>query len=332
MLKIRSCSNPGLSPGSDPDWVRKLFVDPAPEGRKVLQRTLTLGDGTKYTRRRMFLPGRLTDNPNKQFALDYEKSLRDKPAHIRKAYLEGDWYFTPGSFFGEDFDKVLHVRRPFKVPHDWPVFRSMDWGYKSPGCIGWYTLDDDENLIMFEELYFQGLADKRVAERVRDIERRLGLWDDKRKRSRITGPADTQIWEERGNSSETIADVFSKMGVQWEQADKSPGSRQAHATRVLKRLKSHNCGTTLPGLMFTANCIKTIATVQQIRTDKDKPEEPLKGGDDHAYDQLAYASGYATRGRMGIVVQRDSKDDWDEFDKPDKGASNSRWGYGATYR
>lgn len=333
MLKIRSCTNPGQSPcyraDDSPTWVRDLFVDPAPEGRKVLRRKITRADGSIENRDRIFLPGRLSDNPNKQFKLDYEVTLRDKPAHIRKAYLEGDWYYVPGSFFGEDFDKRLHVVRPFKPPPDWPVYRSMDWGHKSPGCIGWFTLDDDENLIQFAEFYFQGLIPLRVAERVRDIETRLGLWDKKRKKSRIRGPADTQIWEDRGNTPETIAAAFQKAGVPWEPADKAPGSRQAHALRILKRLKSHNHGTQLPGLMFTADCIKTIASLQQIQTDPHKPEEPLKGGDDHPYDQLAYAGAYAGRGRIGIVVHRDERDDWDEFDKHDKrpAAAGSR-GYG----
>lgn len=332
MLRVRACSNPGPSPIGSPDdsatWVRDLFVDPAPEGRKILQRTVTLGDGSKETRTRMFLPGRLTDNPNKQFARDYEVTLRTKPARIRKAYLEGDWYYTPGAFFGEDFDKTLHVRKPFKVPFDWPVFRSMDWGYKLPGCIGWYALDDDENLWQFEELYFQGMVDAQVAKRVQDIEKRYGLWDSRRKRSRITGPADTQIWEERGNSAETIYDVFRKAGVPWEQADKSPGSRSAHAKRILKRLRAHENGTQLPGLIFTANCVRTIGTVQQIPTDPNKPEEPLKGGDDHAYDQLAYAGAHATRGRAGIIVLRDTKPAFDEMDDDDKPAAAGGWGYG----
>jgi hypothetical protein len=333
MLKIRACTNPGQSPCYRPEdsatWVRDLFVDPAPEGRKVLRRTITRADGSKENRDRIFLPGRLSDNPNKQFKLDYEVTLRDKPAHIRKAYLEGDWYYVPGTFFGEDFDKALHVTRPFKLPHDWPVFRSMDWGFKSPGVVGWYTIDGDGNLYQFEELYFQGLTDKRVAERVRDIELKHGLWDKKRNRSRITGPADTQIWVELGHSAERIVDVFVKNGVPWEQADKSPGSRQEHASKVLKRLKSHNCGTTLPGLIFTANCIKTIATVQQIRTDPNKPEEPLKGGDDHAYDQLAYGVAWATRGAQAIVVHRDERDAFDEFDRHDKKAAASAGrGYG----
>ena len=131
-----------------------------------------------------------------------------------------------------------------------------------------------------------------------------------------------------GNSGDTIAAVFDRNGVPWEQADKSPGSRQAHASRVLQRLKSHNCGTTLAGLMFAANCTHTITTVQQIRTDQTKPEEPLKGGDDHAYDQLAYACGYSVRGRLGIVVKRDTKEEFDEFDRGDKPRAAGGWGYG----
>jgi hypothetical protein len=333
LLKVRSMSNPGVSPGADPHWVRKMFVDPHPEGRKLLARTIKRTDGTTFTRTRIYLPGRLTDNPNKQFAADYEETLSALPVHIRKAYRDGDWYFRPGSFFGEDWDKTLHVVKPFKIPSDWPVFRAMDWGFKSPGNVGWYAFDPDGDLYKICELKFQGQTDEQVAEQIKHEEERLGLWDKVGKCSRITGPADTQLWEERGDSGKRKVDVFRDKGIMWVQADKK--SRVANAGRLIKRLRDHNNGTQNPGLMVFSTCKYTITTLPQVDTDPDDPEQPLKGGDDHAVDETMYAAAYASHGPSRVHVRREKedRDDDDDDDASDREAlrGQGRYGYGSPH-
>lgn len=290
MLKTRACTNPGVSPGQHPHWVREMFVDPHPSGRKILEKKLKRRDGTLDSYTYMYLPALLYDNPDAQFVADYELKLLDLPEHIRKAYLEGDWYHQAGAYFASDFDHRIHVVRPYPIPKDWPKFRSMDWGFKSPGCVTWWAMDDDGNMVCFEEFNFKEMVDVDVASRIKDIEKRLGMWDTKTNESRITGPADNQIWEDRGNSAERIIDVFMKAGVRWEQADKSPGSRRAHAERVLKRLKGHYGRTQLPGIMWFENCTKCITTIPQIPADPNNPDEPKKGGWDHAYDTCLLGS------------------------------------------
>jgi hypothetical protein len=335
MLKTRACTNPGVSPGAHPHWVREMFVDPFPAGRKILEKKLRRNDGSYATSTYMYLPARLYDNPDKQFVLDYEVRLLDLPEHIRKAYLDGDWYHMAGAYFASEWDYRIHVVRPYRVPREWPKFRSMDWGFKSPGCVTWWAMDDDGNLICIEEFNFKEMVDVDVALRIKDIERRLGLWNERTSESRIIGPADNQIWEDRGNSAERIIDVFAKAGIRWEQADKSPGSRQAHAERVLKRLKGHFGRTQLPGIMFFENCTKSISTMPQLSADPNKPDEPKKGGDDHAYDTIAYACAYATRGSQGIHMTGDpaESDEWERWAaRSNESTGDSRWGLGSGYR
>jgi hypothetical protein len=333
MLRRMMMSNPGMSPGADPHWLRRMYVDPHPQGRRMLYRKLRMGDGEAREITRMYIPGRLSDNPDKQFAADYELSLRELPEAMRAAYLDGNWYHVAGAHYANEWDPHIHVVRGYKVPRDWPKFRSMDWGFKSPGCVLWWAIDEDENLVCFDEFNFKETVDVDVASRIRDIELRHGLWDEKAKRSRITGPADTQIWEERGNSAERIIDVFARNGILWEQADKSPGSRRAHAERILKRLKSHFGRTQLPGIMFFESCTKCITTLPQIPSDEAKPDEPKKGGDDHAHDAIAYGVAYATRGAKGISMgATEDTDEWGDWAARDNVQHESRWGLGSGYR
>jgi hypothetical protein len=319
MLGVRSMSNPGKSPGADPDWVRKMFIDPHPAGRKMLVRWGTRRDNTRFKRTHMYLPGRLSDNPNREYASDYEASLLDLPEHIIRAYLDGDWYYQVGAFFGNVWDARLHVVKPFRIPSHWRVFRSCDWGYRLPGCIHWWAIDDDGGLIAFDELKFQEMTDAQVAARVKQIEIRHGLWDKRENKSMISGPADTQLWEQRGDSAKRKVDVFQEAGIIWHQADKSPGSRAHHAQRITKLLKSHQGGTRLPGLMFMANCVYAISTIPQLMADEDKPEEPLKSDIDHAYDSVCYGVAWASQGAAGDVVrgERAAADELDKvFDEP----------------
>lgn len=336
MLRIRACTNPGSSPGSDPLWVRKLWIDPCPEGRVLLSRKVKLKDGTERTRTRVYLPGRLSDNPDPTFREVYEIQLQDKPKHFREAYLEGNWYYVAGSYFGEDFVEDVHRIMPFVPPSDWPVWRSMDWGFKTAGIVGWWCMDEDGNEIQFAEWWFSGQTDREVAEVIKFKEQRLGFWDEDKDCSLLTGPADTQLWEQRGeHDTKTKAETFAEMGIDWVPADKR--DRAANGQRVLRRLRDHRNRTTYPGLSFTSDCVRTIKCIRTIPTAKNPDgtpkEEPAKGADDHPCDMVMYSCAYASRGREVMPVIRRGRSILDEIEiHRHKGRSSSGGtGYGSQY-
>lgn len=289
MLRIRAMSNPLMRQEGgekvvikDPHWVRRRFVDKAPQGNVLFKKKLVGHDGVVSYHKWIYLPARLTDNPNKEFVKQYELQLLKSKPHIRQALLEGDWYVTVGSFFAEYWNKSLHVCKPFKIPSDWRVFRSMDWGFKAPGCIHWFALDDEGTLWLFKELRFQGKTDEEVAAMVKAVEESYDLWDSKRKSSRITGPADTQLWEQRGGAGKNMGQVFADKGVPWTKADKK--SRQTNAGHVIKRLEDHDSGTKTPALVIFDTCKWIIQVLPSIQTSQHNSEEPQDGGDDHPYD------------------------------------------------
>ncbi len=326
-LKVRLMSNPVLNLGSsnvavdDPFWLRRRFVDPAPEGKVRLTRKLTRPDGRveKYTI--MYLPAKLQENPDKAFVDSYERTLISKKAHIRRALLDGDWYVTAGAFFGEDWEPARHICKPFKIPKDWPQFRSMDWGYKNPGCIYWCAVDPEDTLYFHREYTFQGKSAAEVAKNVRPIEESLGLWQGKY--SRITGPADTQLWELRGESGMSKASEFAVNGVNWSRADKK--SRRRNAERLLDRLRARGPG----GIVFFDTCRMAIRTIPSIPTSQTSSEEPMDGGEDHWLDSAVYACSHASRGKDAIAVVPDEDEDWGEEEVKDRLTGRARmFGYG----
>lgn len=332
MLKIRAMSNPLMSKQKgdnfsikDPNWVRRRFVDPAPEGKVTLEKTLKMQDGRVVKHTSIYLPATLFDNPDADFVADYEAKLQNAKPHIRQALLYGNWYVTAGSFYGDVWNTRLHTCKPFKIPKEWPKFRSMDWGFKMPGVVHWYAMDPDGNLFCFRELVFQGMQAKAVAEAILQIEKGYGLL--KRGKSILTGPADTQLWEDRGDGTKGKAMEMAEAGVMWVPAKKGPGSRLRNAELLYDRLADHDSGTTTPGIVFFEGCAEVIKLIPSVGTSDKNSEEPADGNDDHALDTCFYACGYASHGKAGLGWKSSDADDRDEDDeKPKK--KQGRWGYG----
>jgi len=328
MLRIRSMSNPMMHRDEmsgatvrNPHWVRDYFVKPWRAGNKVLVKTLQSPDGIERKWTRIYKPAKLDDNPDKAFVEQYKRSLLNAPQYMKAALLDGDWWVTVGSFFADAWDSRLHVCPAFNIPPDWKRFRSMDWGYKKPGCVHWWAMDTEDNLFCTDEYWFQRRTDREVAEEIEKRETKWGLW--KKGRSLLTGPADTQLWEERGQDAKCMADNMNAMGVPWVQADKK--SRVGNARRIMTRLKDHENGSTTPGLVFFRQCEHAVEVIPSIGTDPTDPECPQDGGEDHAYDSVAYAVAFASHGRLG-VPSHERKDDDDDGYRPK--VNRGKYGYG----
>jgi hypothetical protein len=295
-------------------------VEPAPEGKVILKEKFKRKNGEIFWNTRIYLPATLYDNPDPEFVKDYEARLLTKPDHIKQAMLYGNWYITVGSHYADAWRPDLHVCSPFRIPDDWPQLRSMDWGFKKPGCIYWGAIDPDDNLIVHKELTFRGKEAKQVAWEVRDIEEDLGLWSG---RSRINGWADDQLWEKRGESGMSKAEEFAKQGVSWRKADKR--SRQRNSERLIARLNDHKGGTSMPGIVFFDTCKQALRTIPSIQSDPSAPECPVDGGDDHWHDAILYMCAAASRGRAGVSSIRVEEEVEEEAPE-----SRGRYGYGSS--
>lgn len=303
-LRSRLMSNPA------PGWLKERFVTPEPKGNVVhRQKVVNPEDESVTYRTRLFLPAKLDDNPDKAFVAKYKLRLLSKPSHMRARYLYGDWDSAEGGFFQDDYNPGVHVIEPFKIPRDWPKFRSMDWGYKAHGVIGWYAMDPDDNLYLFYEFTFRLMRDIEVAKRVIEIEKRFGFWNTRERKSRLTGVADTQLWEERGDSGKSKAAVFAGEGVFWQQADKASIARNCE--RITERLRDHDKHKA-PGLQIFRECRKTIEMLASIGVDENDSTVPDKNSPlKHWLDAMAYACARASRGRGSVVM------DLHEFDRPE---------------
>jgi hypothetical protein len=124
-----------------------------------------------------------------------------------------------------------------------------------------------------------------------------------------TGVADNMIFNPKPGSAtglaDSMADEFAESvtigrvrhsGVQWEPADKSPGSRvqgwQAMRGMLLATIPNKNGGRENPGLFITSNCTHWIQTVPVLPRDLDGNPEDIP---DRVEDHLADATRYLIR-------------------------------------
>lgn len=322
LLGTRLMSNP------TPGWLKERFVSPCREGNTTLKiKVRDPETGKEKWKTRLFLPARLDDNPDKDFVEQYKFKLLSKPAHMRNRYLYGDWDSVEGGYFEDDYNPAVHVIEPFKVPRDWPKFRSMDWGYKAPGVVGYYAMDPDEQLIKFYEFNFRLMRDEEVANRLIEIETNFGFWNKVERKSRLTGVADTQLWEERGDSGKSKAAVFASKGIYWQPADKASIARNAE--RITERLRDYD-DKRPPGLVIFKNCRKTQEMFAGIGVDDNDSTVPDKKSSlKHWFDETGYATARASRGRGSIVMEMHEFDRRDREDDEPRVASGGGFGYGS---
>jgi hypothetical protein len=334
-LKIRAMSNPMMRAGEgikvlDPFWVRRRFVEPCPEGNKVIEREFSWKepDGTRRRdfKTSIYMPATIDDNPDKEFVEQYKRRLAFAKPHIREALLYGNWWYVIGSFYGDAWNPAIHVVEPFRIPSHWRVFRSMDWGFKTKGVVLWVAMDDDENLWVIKEYTFRLKHVDEVAEDIREIEIGLKLWDKEEECSKIMGVADNQLWEERGDVVMTKAEHFEDLGIGWLPADKR--SRKRNAELLISRLRDHAEGTETPGIVFFDRCPGCVTTIPTIPEKADDPECPEdQKGDDH-HDAVLYACAFASYGSVSLPAAPDEREDEEEGQRRVMSRRSGRYGYG----
>lgn len=108
----------------------------------------------------------------------YIEGVLDKLTGVRHARLRrGLWVAAEGIIY-DGFDPAVHVVDRFDVPHDWPRFWSVDFGYTNPFVCQWWAADPDGRLFMYREIY---MSQRLVVDHCRMILRQVkkkGNWTE----------------------------------------------------------------------------------------------------------------------------------------------------------
>jgi hypothetical protein len=274
---IRATGNPG---GVGHIWVKARFVDIAPPMHPYTD--------PKTNLTRVFIPSRIQDNAI---------LLQNDPTYINrlkgsgsdalvKAWLEGDWDIVAGAFF-DCWNRQKHVIKPFKIPDDWPRFRSFDWGSAKPFSVGWWAVADGTTdlprgaLVRYREWYGMKDDEPNVGLKLTAEEVAEGIRIRDSNDSFAYSVADPSCWKVDGGPS--IAERMLAKKVLWRRAD----NQRLNGWDQMRQRFIGEDG--VPMIYCFETCTHSIRTIPLLQHDEIKPEDIDSDMEDHAADEWRYA-------------------------------------------
>lgn len=281
---IKSSTNPG---GVGHSWVKARFID---IGEPNVIHEITLENGKKNTV--IFIPSLVQDN---MFLLDndpdYVSRLELLPEKEKQALLYGDWDIFDGQFFTE-FDRKIHVCTPFKIPKDWRIYRTRDYGLDMCATY-WIAMDYQMNVYVYKELYESDLI-------VSDAARKINAMTDEKIQIDYAPP---DLWNRNKDTGKSTADIFAENGQYLTKADNNRVTGWLAVHEWLKTYKDEQ-GQLNSKLKIFSNCINLIRTLPALQHDEKNPNDVAVEPHEltHAPDALRY---FCTMWQSPLVTRKE---------------------------
>ena len=294
--------------------VKKRFIDVAPSGEVVEKKTKVFNPKTQKVEDNIQTQVAIFGSYKENIYLDKKyvaqlESITDP--NLRAAWLYGSWDKTSGGALDDLWNSEIHVLPKFKVPKEWYVDRSFDWGSTTPFSVGWWARANGEevelpngdifcpergSLIQISEIYGSAsigediglkLSASEIAGMIKDYETRM-LESGLIAKEPRPGPADNQIHDNNFEDVETIAEKMKQScGIKWKKSVKSRGSRVIGLQVMRDMLESAITGEG-PGIYFTRNCLATLEILPYLRRDEKQADDVDTNSEDHIWDMVRY--------------------------------------------
>jgi hypothetical protein len=321
-------------------WVRKRFVDPAPEGGKVI-----IGRGGV---KRFYVHATLADS--ERIDKDYENQLDALPEAERQAKKFGNWNSYQGQVFDEfrerhyagEPEHALHIierDKQFEIPKWWPRIFIIDWGYAAFNYVGYGAISPQSRVYFYRERWWLKTKIEEWSPFVKE--------DIERENPRVIKICQSAK-QDRGQEHTIHQQVQSALGTTVQLTSNRPGSRIAGKALIheylrwkekhiphqeipqydeelasflyrnrsieeydsyLRSLVPPEPETNLPKLLIFAECVKLRDSLKACVYDKNNPEDVAEFFGDDPYDVLRY---------MLDAVDRyfdESKSEWEKIQK-----------------
>ncbi|MBP3359931.1 MAG: phage terminase large subunit [Clostridia bacterium] len=250
--------NPG---GVGHEWVKRLFIS---KRYKQPERP------DDYT----FIAATVFDN---KILMEkdpgYVDMLNNLSDGLREAWRDGNWDMLAGQYFNE-FDRAVHVIKPFTIPQHWKQYRTIDYGLDCLACL-WIAIDESGNYYVYRE-YAE--SDKVISDGAKDIVELTGGEDV----LYTTAPDD--IWARSQETAKSKADIFRESGLPLVKANRN---REAGWLAVKELLKVSNGESRLK---IFDTCTNLIECLPALQVDSRRPTDCMTEPHEitHLPDALRY--------------------------------------------
>lgn len=281
------------------------FIDPYPAGEVLIPDRFSEKLNRMLTK--CFIPSKLSDNPYLRDT-EYEDQLRRSgtPEQVSQ-WLDGNWDITQNTAFADLFNPIIHVVKPFQIPHTWRIVKSYDYGSSRPwGCV-WFAISDGSDFMIPDgtwlpsikgdifavyELYgWNGRPNEGNKESIQSQAEKIKLVEQTAFQGYkvILSIADSAIFTSMSGAY-CIAEDFADYGVYWDRCNKFPGSRSQGYILMRERLLASLERDARPGIFWFTRCQQSIRTIPILQLEKDGSDKVATGGhsEDHLFDLTAY--------------------------------------------
>jgi len=271
--RVRMCSNPGnIGHG----WHKEFFGIGKGETPPGVVWKPEMKQGDKYPPpTRCFIPATVFDNPAIiEHDPGYLARLEGLTEAKKRMLLYGEWGGYSGQFFTE-LDRQKHQIKPFDIPKNWKLFRSVDFGFQKPFSCHWHAISENGHCYTYREAYQPGLRDRQQAKLIKDLSRDEAYEFTVGDPSMVVGSKDTGI---------TTQQVYQEEGVII-----FPGSNQrVPGWNAMRNWLSIDPATGTPWWQIFDNCPELFRELEECLHDDDKPEDVDTECSDHAIDECRY--------------------------------------------
>ena len=286
---VKSSTNPG---GVGHTWVKERFIDiGAPD------EVHEFDTGT-----RVFIPSKVQDNC---FLMEkdknYVKRLENLDEKNKKALLYGDWDIFDGQFF-EEFNRDIHVVKPFEIPAEWRRYRTIDYGLDCFAVL-WIAVNSLGECYVYREFAEKDMIISSAAEKANELSRGEKIY---------TTYAPPDLWSRSQESGKSRADLFRQGGLK---IQKSDNNRISGWSCIKEMLKANKNGEVK--LYIFNTCINLISHLASIQVDERNPNDCATQPHDvtHLPDALRY---FAIMHYRPNAQPKDTKHYDFDFQKPKK--------------
>lgn len=261
-------------------------ANPGGIGHVDFRKTFIIPHREKIEKFTKFIP--MDWRHNKFINPEYKQYLMALTGTLGRMWRDGDWDVGAGTFFIH-WDKAVHVIDPIRIPVEWPIWMSMDWGWSHPCVVYFHTIDPTGAIHTIAELKANRLLVTEQAARIKTVANKL----DRQMSQIFPKVAGHDVFHNTGadKHGKTIAEHFEKEGISFSKANVDRINGAGELTARLGNPKKN-----VPASWFIwKNCEELIETMPRMLSDEKRPEDVLKidadefgdGGDD-PYDAARY--------------------------------------------
>ena len=204
----------------------------------------------------------------------------------------GDWNVLSGQYF-DNFNPQKHVRKQFKIPDYWNLYRSFDYGLDMFACF-WWAVDTDGRVWCYRSFELDNLAPQDAA--------RYIVQNTMNTEKIMCTYAPPDMWNRQRETGRTVADIFMSNGVEVVKSDNNRIQGHLVMRSLLEPIPLHDeyvirklggksrAPKELPAMMFFDNIVKPLDDLQAIQHDELNPNDCAKKPHDvtHTVDGIRY--------------------------------------------